>query len=170
MGWSGVPWSFTVTCYELLKHKQHHQALFIQTTKVGRVICARTTAATHLSFCQHSTSNILFSTLPRELLYCSSLTRYRFFLELQVLLSRKWVNFNQILLRHKNLRYFHSPQDNWKSITLYTTINICSVPPAGSIENLEKRFDASLHNRRSCSTDCTMNSQNGYKNTGGWSG
>lgn len=100
-GRSSVPWSFTVTCYELLKHEQHHQALFIQTTKVGRVLCARTTAATHLSFCQHSTSNILLPTLPRELLYCNSLTRYRFFLELQVLLSRKWVNFHQILLRHK---------------------------------------------------------------------
>lgn len=140
MGWSSIPWSFTVTCYELLKHEQHHQALSIQTTEVEPVIFTRTTPSTHWVFVSTALPNILFSTLPRELLYCNSLTRYRFFLEVQALLSKKWANLSQILLRNKNLRYFHSPQDNWKSIMLCTTINICSVPPAGSIENLENRI------------------------------
>lgn len=102
VGWSSIPWSFTVTCYELLKHEQHHQALSIQTTEVEPVIFTRTTPSTHWVFVSTALPNILFSTLPRELLYCNSLTRYRFFLEVQALLSKKWANLSQILLRNKN--------------------------------------------------------------------
>lgn len=134
MGQSSIPQSFTVTCYELLKHKHPSPGTIYTKTKLEPVIFARTTASTHLSFCQHSTSQYPVLNTLEGAVVLQLPNQVQIFSRNASAAVKGMSQFKPDPSQEQKPEVFSILSKTTGRASLCTTINICSVPPAGRRE------------------------------------